>query len=127
MTDEMIEKINADREAGTPGPWSAFTDDTKPHTNVVSPTPSTTCVFYLTNRTKDEPDICRIARVPDMEARILADAEALKAADALAKWAGIAVSRKPNQRTGGRMVLEADLLRIEEALAAYQETRGEWE
>ncbi|SLN74894.1 hypothetical protein ROJ8625_04122 [Roseivivax jejudonensis] len=68
----LIDDIRKDREAGTPGPWSAFTDDNKPHTNIVSPTPVTQCVFSLNGRHKRETDIRRIARVPDMEAALLA-------------------------------------------------------
>ncbi|WP_411975961.1 hypothetical protein [Sulfitobacter faviae] len=79
----MIEDIKRNREAGTPGPWSAFTDDTGPHTNIVSPTPRTSCVFSLAGRDKRHPDIERVCRVPDMEAALLA-AEGL--ADAVDEW-----------------------------------------
>lgn len=68
----MIDEIKRDREAGTQGPWSAFTDDTAPHTNIVSPVPHTSCVFSLAGRDKRHPDIERLCRVPQMEAALIA-------------------------------------------------------
>lgn len=80
-----IEQIKADREAGTDGPWSAFTDDSAPHTNIVSPSPRTTCVFSLAGRYKSESDVSRIARVPDLEAGYIAQAERIAELEAALK------------------------------------------
>lgn len=79
----MIDDIKRDREAGTQGSWSAFTDDTAPHTNIVSVVPYTSCVFSLAGRDKRHPDIERLCRVPQMEAALIA-AEEL--ADAVDEW-----------------------------------------
>ena len=52
----------------TPGPWAAFTDDSKypPHTNIVAVTPRTTCVFSLQGMHKDNADVQLIAAAPEL-------------------------------------------------------------
>jgi len=56
----------------TPGPWSAFTDDSgaTPHTNIVAVNPFTDCVFSLPGHTKDEPNIALVCAAPDMLAAL---------------------------------------------------------
>ncbi len=82
----MIEDIRKDREAGTPGPWRAGASDFYPGLDG----PLTVRVY--TDHPVNEFDACgdksrpnaeRIARVPDMEAALLA-AEEL--ADAVDEW-----------------------------------------
>lgn len=57
----------------------------------------------------------------------LAAIEALEAqvaaADALAAWAKAISERKASPATGGRLVLERDLVGLETALAAYNEAK----
>lgn len=94
MTDELIEQIKRDREAGTPGPWVApyetydngWTLDTGSQNSYVGIGPA--C------ESEDMPPVAitavemafgmddvldanarRIARVPEMEARIMSDAD----------------------------------------------------
>lgn len=52
----------------TPGPWSAFTDDSgsRPHTNIVAVNPRTDCVFSLPGHHKKEPNVQLIAAAPTM-------------------------------------------------------------
>lgn len=114
----MIEQIKADREAGTPGPWSAFTDDTAPHTNIVSPVPHTRCVFSLAGRDKRHPDIKRVCRVPDMEAALIAAEEMAGAADCIRHW-------HDAMADGSGMVVSSEHVhKLREAVAAYRATIG---
>jgi hypothetical protein len=132
MTDKLIEKIKADREAGTPGPWRIVDCDSY----------GDRCKVFFKEIWNDETDILvttevtrahndggaanirRIARVPDMEARILADAEALKAADELAEAVAALTERKVSPVTGGRLILEVEVKHAEQALANYNAKRG---
>jgi len=163
MNDKLVERIKADREAGTSpdcGSWAWFggRDDLYLATqnrgrqyvmgfkrkglNSAQPTFQVKGIMYgaIDNLTAyevgdglargqkeanadksvyrmdisgiDHPDARRIARVPDMEARILADAEALKAAGRLAVVA---------LNTGCATQADAEQLRA--YVNAYQKTR----
>lgn len=79
----IIDDIKADREAGTPGPWSAFTDDANNHTNIVAVVPLTSFVFSLPGRFKSEADVKRIARVPHLEDIVLAAEDLVEALQSL--------------------------------------------
>lgn len=102
----LIDDIRRDREAGTPGPWEkrSFQSGTVQvvlrEWNNSKPDPTRDGSMYGYHSAymtmynigwQDESDTdreksanaSRIARVPEMEARILADTEALKAADGL--------------------------------------------
>jgi hypothetical protein len=92
MSDKMIEQTKADRDAGTPGPW---TDDKKTHDQPylsikIGKKFHTVCTIWIDDapvedfNSEQEVNARRIARVPDMESRILADAEVIKAAEELA-------------------------------------------
>jgi len=92
MSDKMIEQIKADRDAGTPGPWA---DDKKTHDQPylsikIGKKFHTVCTIWLDDapiedfNSEQEVNARRIARVPDMEARILADAKVIEAAKELA-------------------------------------------
>lgn len=52
----------------TPGPWSAFTDDSgsRPHTNIVAVNPRTDCVFSLPGHHKRDPNVQLIAAAPEL-------------------------------------------------------------
>ena len=50
---------------------------------------------------------------------------ALVAADELADVTGLTLSRKPSPVTGGRLILEADLKRLETSRAAYLKAKRE--
>jgi hypothetical protein len=82
MTDKLVEQIKQDREAGTPGPWKTDTeyDVTGPMGWMVADM----LVLDGNPSATEAANARRIARVPDMEARILADAEVIKAAEELA-------------------------------------------
>lgn len=102
MTDTLLEQIKADREIGTPGPWEV-PDQTWTQNLTVTTAggldavmigcPGTGGAMSYTDEVctlswKDDHEWLanarRIARVPDLEARILRDAETIKAAEALA-------------------------------------------
>lgn len=114
----MIEDIKRDREAGTPGPWSAFTDDTAPHTNIVSPVPHTSCVFSLAGRDKRHPDIDRLCRVPDMEAALIAAEELADAAECIRHW-------HDAMADGSGMVVSSEHVhKLREKVTAYRAATG---
>jgi len=150
MADKLIEQIEADREAGTPGPWCVPDQTYRRNLTVdvnrdnLIPCPGSggamsyteeVCTLGWNNTDHWLANARRIACVPDMEARILADAETLKAADehlfkrlkALQVYFDLSDEElealTPNER--------ADTLRqhrlITEALAAYNAKRGERE
>lgn len=92
MTDKLVEQIKADREEGTPGFWQVFTPDEYegPHTY---PGPGVEnkngeAVVWYADRPetglKKDVDAKRIARVPEMEVRIIHDAKVIEAAKKLA-------------------------------------------
>lgn len=82
MTDKLIETIKADREAGTPGPWDTDEGGEVHHFG------RTVFAWPLWSDQSDlervQADMRRGKSVPDYEARILADAEVIKAAVGLA-------------------------------------------
>ena len=98
----LIDKIRKDREAGTPGPWRVHNCESL----------GERCLNFYQEIWNDETDILvttevtrahndggkvnmrRIARVPDMEAALIA-AEELMAAAAAAQWAGTALACAP--------------------------------
>jgi len=91
MTDELIERINADCETGTPGPWAWDKPNGFTYEGGFYAGNETVCDFgdsesYYPKEGEppNDTDARRIARVPDMEARILADAKIIKAAQELA-------------------------------------------
>jgi len=96
MTDKLIEQIKADREAGTPGPWEFrdpnLYDDPNPNEIVGQLKGATRYgekgVWEVCQLDQDDiedghprvvADARRIARVHDMESRILAGAEVIEA------------------------------------------------
>jgi len=91
--DGLVERIKADREAGTPGPWTineceSYGDRCKTFYKEVWN--DKTDILVTTEVTRAHNDggnanLRRIASVPDMEARILADAKVIKAAEELAE------------------------------------------
>ena len=90
MTDELIERIKADREAGTGGDW--------PINDGMNSRPIEVAACYLAHFSggqgaakHQKANTRRIARVPDIEARILADAKIIEAAEALARQFEIAL------------------------------------
>lgn len=118
----LIEDIRNDCEAGTPGPWHVGKDAEEGkgfgwfiggggycRAQVVGPIIHT------------QANARRIARVPDMEARILSDAVKLKAAEELADAIAALICHPVNKKTGGRLILEVDVIQCDRALAAYRD------
>lgn len=88
MTDTLIEEIKRNRAAGTPGPWTWGTEsgDWPDHSLVGGDgDPILAWDMDLGFRFEKAEDARRIAAVPDMESRILADAEVIKSAEELAQ------------------------------------------
>ncbi len=138
---DLIERIRADREAGTPGPWvmGGALDHTSAfdHYDPFGPDGcSVACVSGETEGNADPIDVInarRIARVPEMESRILADAEALKAADALIDHAQAAHDElalwfecaSELERHGFEIGdTEAAMNALDRAITAYRKARG---
>ena len=104
----MIEDIKRDREAGTPGPWRTskvnpsrvFGPDSQP---VMDRDPT------FSQEVKFEANARRIARIPDLEAALLAADELARAVDGLHDSTGLSS------------------LALTEALAAYRRATGEGE
>lgn len=90
MADDLIEAIKRDRESGTPGPWTvrdceSYGDRCKTFFQEVWN--DSTDILVTTEVTRAHNDggtvnMRRIARVPTMEARILADADRIAALEA---------------------------------------------
>lgn len=55
-------------------------------------------------------------RIEELEAQV-------RAADALAAWATAISERKASPVTGGRLILERDIVGLETSLAAYRATK----
>jgi hypothetical protein len=83
MDDKLIERIKADREAGTPGPWVGGDDPDGEICTGDDVCAWICCVNYDdTTNAQASSDARRISHVPDMEARILADADRIEALEA---------------------------------------------
>lgn len=131
----LIDDIKRDREAGTSGPWEkrSFQSGTVQvvlrEWNNSKPDPTRDGSMYgyhsaymtmynIGWQDQDDTDreksanASRIARVPEMEARILSDAEALKAADELADRIAKAQSGWPHKPGW-----------VDEAITAYRKAR----
>lgn len=70
----LIDHIKRDREAGTPGPWVSAKDDPNdgPEDVIMAGEYYVSSAHYITDHSKTESNARRIARVPDMEAALLA-------------------------------------------------------
>jgi hypothetical protein len=123
--DKLIDDIRKDRKAGTPGPFKETTDH-----DWVLDTEGESAYFVIAGAggkpvfvaavesafgfdDRNQADARRLCRIDDMEARILADAEALKAADALADL----VDRDWSNETS------ETFRAMRRALAAYRQAR----
>jgi hypothetical protein len=74
----MIDDIKKDREAGTPGPWDAAQIDIGSYC-VFGPAGTALCIEVDSYTLKEcGANTRRIARVPEMEERIIADADRIK-------------------------------------------------
>lgn len=121
----LIERIRADREAGTPGPWQVSgvrsTREIHGHQIDGKDLAGVAVVTYSDATTEEHrgslSDGRRIARVPEMESRILADAEALKAADEMAIEYSSLIEQVDELQ-------EFNLDPDREALTAYRKARG---
>jgi hypothetical protein len=129
MTDQLIERIKRDRNQGHPvDDWCVKPHDHYPGFLVIEGPSFTITVFTVATNldSKDyadgDADARRIARVPDMESRILADAEVIKAAEELAD-----ILDRPAQSDGDLGRYHYDWNRVDAALYAFrkaQEGRG---
>jgi len=82
-TDDFHGRLEGLARAATPGPWSAFTDDSgsSPHTNIVAVVPRTACVVSLPGRDKREADIHFIAAAnPQAILKLIAENRAYREA-----------------------------------------------
>lgn len=112
----LIDDIRKDREAGTPGPWDGrYVEDGMP-TDVCKFGVISTSAGHETARVWGLEDAYRIARVPDMEAALLA-AEEL--AEAVVAW-------REQYIAAGAMPLDEDVIEdmLCSSLAAYREATG---
>lgn len=81
----LVDDIKRDVEAGTPGPWEISDERGVMGSRLIYSEDKYGIgeVWDISGSSENEPNARRTARVPEMEARILADAERLKAADEL--------------------------------------------
>ena len=140
MDDKLIEQIKADRKAGTPGPWEfrdpMLHDDNHPN-EIIGPSEGarrygekgvrSLCEFDEDEIYEGDPlavaNARRVARVPDMENRILTDAKVIEAAKDL-KADVLEVQAYRAQCAHGSVNLSALALKmkaVEETLAAFNE------
>jgi hypothetical protein len=128
-TDKLVEQIKADRENGTQGPFQKTSD----HEWYLD-TGGENAYFVISGRhgpfavvaveeawgmdEHNEADMRRVCAIPDMEARILSDAETIKAAKEMAAAAEV-VCVKCESTTEAVTILDQTALR--EALAAFNE------
>lgn len=132
MSDKMIEQIEADRDAGTPGPWQVPDQTWRRNLTVeicddmLIPCPGsggamsytdTVCTLEWNGTDVWHSNARRIARVPDMEARIRADAEVIKAAEALAE----AVTREREMPCQDIDMQLREIQAVDEAVAAFRQ------
>ncbi len=113
-----IKEVIADREAGIAENWVVKwrTDGTSiismgsvesgPHMQADLP--------FEKDWIRDVANARRIARVPELEAAVIA-------AEELADMVDTFRSRGPTPAGGGRVILEIDIVNLERALAAYRE------
>ena len=110
----LIDKIKADREAGTAGDWHVGKDhDAGINRGFFVAGCGRILLNIVGDKSSNDTDARRIARVPDMEAALLAVAAIIRAGDALA-----------DDSEQGRYS-SVDIQAWDDALAAYRKAIGE--
>ena len=123
--DKLIEQIKANRKAGTAGPFTLFAAKAGRGYTIAVETDDGEFISWggfdwrrgCKGFKHAKADASRCSIIPEMEARILADAEALKAADELAE-AVVAWSECNEQE-----LVDCVINNLQSALTAYRKAR----
>lgn len=125
----LIDDIKRDRERPqvrlmSMATWKVKTDEPSPgFVKVVGPSVQVQCPTVATNLNGEDyiarhADARRIARVPQLEALVLA-------AEEVAEYANEICASGVSPATGGRLILERDVAGLARALTAYRKAKDE--